>query len=134
MKNRCTCESWEHFNNYGGRGITVCDEWKNSFEAFRDWAIANGYQDDLTIDRIDVNGNYEPSNCRWATNKEQCNNTRKTVYLEYQGKRQSIKQWADELGINYNTLYSRLTTKKWSVEKALSTSVTLNSDKQEKER
>lgn len=121
MKNRCSCSSWEDYKNYGGRGITVCDEWKESFESFRDWAFANGYSDGLSIDRIDVNGNYEPSNCRWATVKQQANNTRSNLYLEFNGEVKTAKEWADELGLNYNTLYSRITTKGWSVEKALTT-------------
>ena len=123
MKNRCSCSTWEDYGNYGGRGITVCEEWEKSFEAFRDWAIANGYRDDLTLDRKNVNGNYEPSNCRWATLKEQANNTRKSRYIEYKGERKTIRQWADETGINYQTLYSRITTKKWSIEKALTTPI-----------
>ncbi len=76
MKQRCHYPKSKDFSFYGGRGITVCEEWKNNFQAFYDWAMSNGYFDGLTLDRIDVNGNYEPSNCRWVTMKVQCNNRR----------------------------------------------------------
>ena len=107
IKTRCYNKNFQHFKHYGGRGITVCDEWLHDFMAFYDWAISNGYADNLTIDRIDVDGNYEPSNCRWITNEEQQNNRRNNIHLTYKGKTQTITQWANELGIKRDLIERR---------------------------
>lgn len=103
MKSRCHNPKATGFQSYGGRGIRVCDEW-NSYENFRDWALSNGYNDDLTIDRIDVNGNYCPENCRWLSKLEQERNRRNS--LTFEGK--SLTQWAKDLNVPYSTLYARI--------------------------
>lgn len=121
MKARCYRVSSEDFVNYGARGITICDEWRNDFQAFYDWAMANGYRDDLTIDRVDANGNYNPDNCRWSTPKEQSNNTRLNHRIEFNGETHTISEWADICGVKYNTLYARLIRKHWGIEEALTT-------------
>ena len=108
IKARCYNPNREAYSNYGGRGITVCDEWKNDFQAFYDWAMANGYTDDLTLDRIENDGNYEPDNCRWATRKEQGNNSRHNHLITAYGKTQTMQQWSDETGISYNTMKTRI--------------------------
>lgn len=86
----------------------MCDEWLNNFMSFYDWAINNGYEDDLSIDRIDVNGNYEPSNCRWATQIEQANNTTRSHYLEYNGERHTIAEWSRITNIPQSTIKMRI--------------------------
>ena len=104
MRTRCYHAKDSEYKRYGARGITVCDEWKSSFEAFRDWAMANGYRDDLTIDRIDVDGNYEPSNCRWATIYEQACNKRNNRYLTVNGETLTLSQWRRRCNINRSTM------------------------------
>lgn len=108
MKNRCYNSRVHRYERYGGRGIQVCKQWRDSFEPFRDWALANGYAGDLGLDRIDNDGNYEPSNCRWVKAKVQNNNRSTTHLIAFGGKTQSIMQWAEELGLNYGTLKSRI--------------------------
>lgn len=108
MRGRCENSNGLPYSNYGGRGIVVCDEWRDSFEAFREWALANGYRDDLTLDRKDTNGPYSPDNCRWATMKEQQNNRRNNRLITHDGKTQTIAQWADQTGIAAATISWRL--------------------------
>lgn len=90
MKQRCRDVKAINYKHYGGKGIRVCDEWRENFQAFYDWAMANGYRDDLTIDRIDTKKNYEPSNCRWATMKEQQNNRSNNVKRDMEVKKDGI--------------------------------------------
>lgn len=115
MKNRCNNPNLANFDRYGGRGIKVCDEWMKSFESFRDWALNNGYSDDLTIDRIEVDGDYEPYNCRWATKQEQGNNRSSNHFLTIDGVSKSIALWSKDTGIPQHVLYSRLRAK-WPLE------------------
>ena len=117
MRERCNTPSCRSYYNYGGRGIGICSEW-DDYLNFKNWAINNGYSKDLTIDRINVDGNYEPSNCRWVTMKQQGNNKRTNVFLTYNGKTMTMTQWAEEIGIDHRVLWSRLNSG-WSVEKAL---------------
>ena len=114
MKNRCLNSKYYLFKNYGGRGITVCNEWKNDFVKFYDWSMNNGYNDTLTIDRIDVNGNYEPSNCRWATKLQQQRNTTRLRKITYKNETHCISEWAEILGLEYNTLYHRFRRNNYS--------------------
>lgn len=107
MKQRCTNPKDDHFRLYGARGITVCDEWLHDYMAFRTWAIDNNYNDSLTLDRINVDGNYEPSNCRWATLVEQQNNRRCNVRLSYNGETHTYAEWGRILNLNPETIRHR---------------------------
>lgn len=122
MKRRCNDSNRKEYRIYGGRGIKVCKEWETSFTSFRNWALSNGYNDTLTIERNDVNGNYEPLNCRWATKKEQANNKRNNRFLTHNGKTLTIAQWAKELNVHENTLRNRI-KKGWSEEEIFSKEV-----------
>lgn len=124
MKNRCNNPNDTAFEDYGGRGIKVCEEWNgsHSYPNFREWAIENGYKEGLSIDRINVNGNYEPNNCRWVTQKVQMKNIRCNIPITYKGETNILSDWAEILNINVNTLYSRIVTLGWDVEKAFETS------------
>lgn len=121
MKTRCYCKTDPHYKRWGGRGIQVCDEWKNSFTSFYQWAVENGYEDTLTIDRIDNDKNYEPSNCRWATLIEQANNTRNSRYYTHNGETHTMAEWSRILGINREVLKDRVFKLGWSFEEAVRT-------------
>lgn len=120
MMRRCYNPECEKFKTYGAKGITVCDEWKEDPIAFYNWAISNGYSDDLTIDRIKVQGNYEPSNCRWATQKQQANNRTTNIFLTLNGVTLTVTEWADILCVDSRMLFLRL-KRGWSTEKTLTT-------------
>lgn len=107
MLQRCYHKSCSHYFRYGGRGIAVCDEWRNDNTAFYRWALNNGYKEGLTLDRIDNNGDYTPDNCRWVSVKTQNNNTSKCVYITYKGETHTMQEWADITGINYSCLRNR---------------------------
>ena len=109
MKQRCSPScSKTHYDRYYGRGIRVCPEWEHDFDAFAEWALSNGYNDSLSIDRLDNDGNYEPTNCRWVTEETQANNKSTSRFITYKGKTKTLAEWARELNINYSTLRSRL--------------------------
>lgn len=121
MKDRCLNPNQTYFEHYGGRGIKICDEWLNSFESFHDWSMNNGYSDELTIDRIENSGNYEPDNCRWITMKKQSNNTRRNLVYTHNGQTRTLSEWADIKGFSYNKVYQRIHKLKWDFEKAINT-------------
>lgn len=107
MRDRCNNPNSKLYYLYGERGIKVCEEWSNDFLTFYNWSIKNGYRQGLSIDRIDVNGNYEPNNCRWATAKQQIRNRRNTVYVNIGGVKKTLGELSEEYNIKYNTLYDR---------------------------
>jgi len=107
IKRRCYLQNEKCYPRYGGRGIKMCKEWLNNFETFRDWALNNGYKEELSIDRINVNGNYEPSNCRWVDNKTQCNNRRTNIKIIHNNKTQTLMEWCEELDIPYKVAHAR---------------------------
>lgn len=107
MKKRCYNKNSNAYENYGGRGIIICQEWLDDFMNFYNWAMENGYSDSLSIDRIDTNGNYEPSNCRWADDKTQSLNKRETIYFELFGEKKPLKEWCEYAEIKYARAYQR---------------------------
>lgn len=117
MKARCSNPNDKYFKNYGGRGIYVCDEWKHDFAKFKEWALNSGYKEGLSIDRIDNSFGYSPENCRWATRREQQQNTRNNVFLTLNGKKLCIAEAARQLNVHYETM--RHWIKKYGPDKAV---------------
>lgn len=105
IRNRCGNNT--HSTHYGDRGITVCDEWAE-YTVFKEWALSHGYEEGLTIEREDVNGDYCPENCRWIPPEEQARNTRKTILVEHLGRKAPVSVWCDELGLKRPTVYNRI--------------------------
>lgn len=126
MKKRCYAPNNKNYSLYGGRGIEVCDEWYGDFGAFQKWALRNGYADSLSIDRIDNSGNYEPSNCRWADATMQGANRRTSILISYNGETHCIAEWARLKRIKKRTLYDRIETYGWTIERALNEPVSLD--------
>lgn len=122
IKSRCYRKTDFSYPNYGGRGIEMCDEWVSDYSVFRDWAMSNGYEAGLSIDRIDTNGNYCPDNCRWATSKTQQNNRRNNVRYNIFGKSMTLSEISDETGVPYGTIHQRL-RKGWDIDRAACTPV-----------
>lgn len=122
MKQRCFNPNCDSYKNYGARGITIYSDWKDNFNSFYEWSISNGYQDGLTIDRIDFNGNYEPSNCRWVDRLTQANNTRTNVFIEFNNEVHTIAEWSRIYNIKQSVLSDRL-RRGWSIEKSLTSPI-----------
>ena len=119
MKSRCYDENVREYKWYGKKGVTMCDEWLNYFETFFNWSISNGYKENLTIDRIDCNGNYCPENCRWTTKYVQDRNKTSKTWITYNNETMVMSDWAKRYNINSATLYSRIFERNWSIEDAL---------------
>ena len=131
MRSRCNNPNGIDYPDYGGRGIRVCDEWENSYEAFREWALKSGYQETkkISIDRINVNGDYEPENCRWVDDYTQANNKRDNHYIEYHGERMTLAEAVRKSKtVRYDTAKARI-YKGWNPEEAIDTPLTTRRNK-----
>lgn len=120
MNYRCSSQKHSSYKDYGGKGIIVCEEWRKSFEAFRDWALQNGYSDDLSLDRMNGNGNYFPENCRWATLIQQANNTNRNLFFTVDGHTDTLANLCRKYDMPYVVVHARI-YRGWKVEKALTT-------------
>lgn len=118
IKQRCYKKECKAYKDYGARGIKMCQEWENDFLNFYNWALNNGYKENLTIDRIDNNGNYEPKNCRWVTLKKQQNNKRNNFLITIYNRTQTLSEWCEEKELDYKKIQSRL-SRGWLLEDAM---------------
>lgn len=130
MKQRCYDKNASDYYRYGGKGVKVCDEWKNNYENFHNWAMNNGYDDTLTIERKDFRGDYNPANCTWIPIEKQARNKKTNHFIEYKGKRKTLAEWSELTNINSSTIRQRLNLG-WTVEKALTTPVRRNKNANE---
>lgn len=120
MLQRCNNKKHKNYKDYGARGISVCKDWL-TFESFYKWSMENGYRENITLDRVDNNGNYSPSNCKWVTMAQQSLNKRSSFYITFNGKTQTLKEWCNELNIPYPQIYTRIAVKGWTCERAFLT-------------
>lgn len=128
MKERCNNKNSNKYKSYGGRGIKVCDEWQHDFMKFYDWAISSGYKKGLTIERINVNGNYCPKNCTWITPQEQCYNKQNTIKVFYKNNEIKLKEFCDKNNLNYYCIYQRIFKLKWSIDDAINKKIKLGNN------
>lgn len=122
MKSRCNNPNNKRYKDYGGRGIVVCEFWASNYFNFHQWAYLHGYSDELTIDRLNTDGNYEPGNCKWSTPKMQGNNRRTCVLITYNGETRTQTEWAEIIGAGVHLIKQRL-KRGWTIERALTTKV-----------
>lgn len=122
MKARCKAKTGKHYKNYSSRGITVCDEWVNDYPAFKKWALENGYEEGLSIDRIDNNLGYSPDNCRWVPKEEQWFNKRNSSKFTFNGETKTAAEWAKQYGMEYSIFYNRAKNG-WDLEKIVNTPI-----------
>lgn len=118
---RCYNEKFKYYYRYGGRGISICKEWLYEFICFYNWAISSGWEDGLEIERVNNDGNYEPSNCKWVTRKQNVRNRNNTSMIEISGNKVPLAEVAEKLGLKYSTLWQRIYKLKWPIERAINT-------------
>lgn len=119
MVGRCHNIKDKQYQDYGAKGIHVCEQWKNSFEDFMNWSLSSGYADNLTVDRICNTRGYHPANCRWATPKQQANNRTNNILITWRGKTKTLMQWSEATGIHRSTLRQRILVSEWPIDTAM---------------